>query len=294
MDLGNNRTVLLLILLCVSAALLGAASSYLFLGFNEPDNSVGTEELHIPSALITDDLSPVFESLEDSYPDNVIIGNDEVVLSGFEVIAEFDSVYFTNELEFDCDSMDNQEMHITYIVNGDDIRYSQDISDLYRSSAADEEIHISCSLINDDINDTLNMINETYPGSVTISGDDVILLGSEAHAAFDTFYFENGLAFECDSNISEEQKVHFMVKDEDYILQSVDITDLYKDGFYDPFVVGENGTGFMVVNGHDNIIITYEELEGLLNEDNDTVQHFREILDMYEEMQNNDLPTTDK
>jgi len=287
MDLSNNRTVLLLILLCVSVALLGAASSYLFLGSNVPDNSVGTEELHIPSALITDDLSPVFESLEYSYPDNVIIGNDEVVLSGFEVIEEFDSVYFTNELEFNCDSMENQEMHITYIVNGDDIRYSQDISDLYRSSASDEEIHISCSLINDDINDTLNMINETYPGSVTINGDDVILLGSEAHAAFNTFYFENGLAFECDPNTSEEQKVHFMVKADDYILQSVDITDRYKDGFYDPFVVGGNVTGFMAVNAHNNIIITYDELEGMLNGDNDTVQHFREILDMYEETQNN-------
>jgi hypothetical protein len=286
MDLGNNRTVLLLILLCVSVALLGAASSYLFLGSNGPDTSVGTEELHIPSALITDDMSPVFESLEASYPDNVIIGNDEVVLSGFEVIEEFDSVYFTNELEFNCDSMEDQEMHITYIVNGDDIRYSQDISDLYRPSAADEEVHISCGLINDDINDTLNMINETYPGSVTINEDDVILLGSEAHAAFNTFYFENGLELECDSNISEEQKVHFMIKDDDYILQSVDITDLYNDRSYDQFV-GGNMTDLMAANAHNNIIITYEELEGMLNGDNDTVQHFREMLDMYEEIQNN-------
>lgn len=288
MDLSNSRTLVLLILLCVTAALLGAASSYLFLGFNESDNSGGSEELHISTDLINDDLSLLLEDLEDTYPDDVIIGSDEVVLSGSEVIGEFDSVYFTDELEFNWDSLENQEAYITYIVDVDDIRYSQDISDYYRMNAAVEELHFSNSLINDEINVTLNKINETYPGSVCISGDGVVILESEAYTEFDTYYFGNELTFNWDSNSSDEQKVILMLKDGDYILHSADITELYREGRYDPFLSDLYGTDFVAGNDQGSIMITYEELENLLNGDNDTVQYFQEMLDMYHEMQNDE------
>ncbi|WP_406657415.1 hypothetical protein V7O62_02355 [Methanolobus sp. ZRKC2] len=288
MNLGNGRTIVLLIVLCVSAALLGAASSYMFLGFDEPDYSADSEELHFSTVLITDELSHIIIDLEDTYPDNVIIENDEVVLKD-EAIIEFDSAYFASEVDFDWNSMENQAEYITYIVDVDGIRYSQDYTEYYRWSGAVEELHISSNLLNDEINDSLNTINKKYPGSVTTNESEIVILGYEAYNEFDMSYFNTGLAFEWDSNSSEEQKVSLTIRNDDYVLHSADMTDIYRDGFYDPFLPGMSGKTAIPTSSYDHIIISYEELEGLLNGDNDTVQYFQETLDMHNELQGSNL-----
>ncbi|MBP2029089.1 hypothetical protein J2755_000009 [Methanohalophilus levihalophilus] len=293
MDLSNSRTMVLLILLCLAAALLGAASSYVFLGFEEPGYPPeSSEELHISTNLLNNNVSLVLEELENKYPDDVSIGTDEVVIRGFDAITAFDSSYFENELEFNWDLLESQDGYITYIIDVDGIRYSQNISDYYRMSLAVGELYISRNLVNDEINMTLSEINETYPGSVYISDGEVVITGSEAHVEFDTSYFVNEISFDWDFNSSEKQQVMFVVKDDDYILHSSDVSGLYMKGFKDPFLAGY-GMGFVTIDEPDHIFVTYEELENLLNGDNETVQHFQGILDMHHEMQSDKIHNHD-
>ncbi|WP_440954560.1 hypothetical protein ACSAZK_13150 [Methanosarcina sp. Mfa9] len=122
-----------------------------------------------------------------------------------------------------------------------------------------EEIRFSEDLLNDEIKVIIEEVNTSYPGSVEREDGDFILVG---YGAIDEF---DNLTFESDMELGWE---FVPVVDGDVIIQDAIIQD-----------ADSLSSGISISPSQDDfLVISYEELDLLLNGDEETVEMFRDIL----------------
>ncbi|NPE27826.1 hypothetical protein HNV12_07600 [Methanococcoides sp. SA1] len=272
MDLNNSKTIVLLITMCILAAIAGAATSQIIMD-NNGSNRLIEEELQISAALVDDDMLFLINTLESANPNDVFISDDKIVLRGM-VINEFDSVYFNGSSRFGGAEITELGGNINFIVHDGDIKYSQDLTDYYVSNSITEELSIPISILNENITSVLMDLNATYNASVEVTNDNYIISGRSAISEFDMNYFMKRLSFSWEQADMNETKIIFNIYDDGTLINSKDYT-----GFYNVDLFSINSAIGSTINSDGFVVLSYDELGLLVDGDEETVEHFRSVLE---------------
>ncbi|WP_135612429.1 hypothetical protein [Methanococcoides sp. AM1] len=270
MDRNTGKTAVLLITMCLLAAIAGAATSQFLLDDDNSDKPV-KEELRIPGSLVNDDVGLIIQDLERSNPDNVMIIDDGFILMG-SAVNEFDEFYFTDRVRFNEVQAVAAPVGIEYIVSDGNIKYSQDLTKYYLSDdTITEKLFIPESFLNENISSILVELNSTYKDAVDISADPIMISGRMPINDFNNVYFSTGSSFEWDQgDDGAEETITLNVFKDDTLLYSEDYTYFYNRGLL---------SKVDVIDGGSFVILSYDELEKLIEGDEETIEHYSSVLE---------------
>ncbi|AKB84918.1 hypothetical protein [Methanococcoides methylutens] len=279
MDLNNGKTAVLLITMCILAAIAGAAASQFLLDDDNSDNPV-KEELRIPVSLVNDDVGIIIKDLESSDPDNVVVVEEGFILKG-SAVSEFDEFYFTDRVRFN-EIQVAAPVGIEYIVSDGNIKYSQDLTKYYLSDdTITEKLFIPESFLNENISSILVELNSTYGDAIDTSGDPIMISGRMTINDFNKVYFSTGSNFEWDQDDDgAEETITLNVYEDETLLYSEDYTYFYNRNSLIEVDVFEGGKF---------VVLSYDELEKLIEGDEETIEHYSSVL---ENMNNFSVTTT--
>ncbi|MEL4304851.1 hypothetical protein [Methanococcoides sp. LMO-2] len=268
MDLNNGKTAVLLITMCILAAIAGAAASQFLLDDDNSDNPV-KEELRIPVSLVNDDVGIIIKDLESSDPDNVVVVEEGFILKG-SAVSEFDEFYFTDRVRFN-EIQVAAPVGIEYIVSDGNIKYSQDLTKYYLSDdTITEKLFIPESFLNENISSILVELNSTYDDAIDTSDDPIIISGRLPINDFNKLYFSTGSSFGWDQAKVSGETVTLNVYEDDNLLYSEDYTYFY------------NRNSLIKVDAFEDgrfVVLSYDELEKLIEGDEETIEHFSSVLE---------------
>ncbi|UGV41205.1 hypothetical protein J7W08_02555 [Methanococcoides orientis] len=269
MDLNNGKMAVLLITMCILAAIAGAAVSPFLLTDDNSDNPV-KEELRIPGSLVNDDVVVIIKDLESSNPGNVVMVDDGFILKG-SAVNEFDEFYFTDRVRFNEIQVSAAPVEIEYIVSDGNIKYSQDLTKYYLSEdKITEKLFIPESLLNENISSILVELNSTYDHAIDTSDDQVIISGRLPINDFNKVYFSTGSSFEWGKPDGAEETITLNVYEDDTLLYSEDYANFYNR---------DSLINLAAVEGGSFVVVSYDELEKLIEGDEETIEHFSAVLE---------------